>query len=185
MNKIRRVSQSNYHAFESYVSSSSAKIIYSKELSTLNKLYKNEEKFENTKNNFDFKLTIYLDKCKYVNLSEHAYEKNVSLMLTNETLTYYYANKDNFITFNDFCINMRLYFENSEWRDQNLDKWHIITFENVVAIDLNASLIECLRKMCSQMILFNEIWILHITIRFDYERTLLKSLKIIQHWFTK
>jgi hypothetical protein len=152
MNLTRRASQSDYHALESYVSSSSpAKIIYSKELSRLNKLYKNEEKFESTKNNFDFKLTIYLDKCKYADLSKHAYEKNVLLMLTNETLTYYYANKNNFITFNDFCISMRLYFESSEWRDQNLDKWHIITFENVVAINSNASLIECLHKMCSQM----------------------------------
>jgi hypothetical protein len=151
MNVTRRASQSDYHALESYVSSSPAKIIYSKELSILNKLYKNEEKFENTEDNFDFKLIIYLDKCKYADLSEHAYEKDVSLMLTNETLTYYYANRDNFITFNDFCISMRLYFESSEWRDQNLDKWHTITFENVVTINSNVSLIECFRKMCSQM----------------------------------
>jgi hypothetical protein len=105
----------------------------------------------NCQNPDNFKLTIYLDKCKYADLSEHAYEKSVLLMLTNETLTYYYVNKNNFITFNDFCINMRLYFENSEWRSQNLDKWHIITFEDVVAINSNVSLIECLRKMCSQM----------------------------------
>jgi hypothetical protein len=82
---------------------------------------------------------------------EHAYEKDVSLMLIDETLTYYYANRANFITFNDFCISMRLYSENSEWQNQNLDKWHSIIFANVIAINQNASLIECLRKMCSQM----------------------------------
>ncbi len=120
MNQIRRASQSNYQASEFYVSSSSQnnqsdeRIIYAKELSALNKLYKNEEKFENTENNFDFKLTIYLDKCKFADLSKHAYEKDVSLMLTNETLIYYYVNRDNFITFNDFCISMRLYFEDSQ-----------------------------------------------------------------------
>jgi Ni/Co efflux regulator RcnB len=105
VNQIRRASQSDYsdyQTFESYVSFSSSKIIYAKELSTLNKLYKNEEKFDDTENNFDFKLTIYLDKCKFADLSKHAYEKDVSLMLTNETLTYYYVNRDNFITFNDF-----------------------------------------------------------------------------------
>ncbi len=114
VNVTRRASQSDYHALESYVSSSPAKIIYSKELSALNKLYKDEEKFESTGDNFDFKLIIYLDKCKYADLPEHAYGKEISLMLTNEALTYYYVNRDNFITFNDFCISMRLYFENSE-----------------------------------------------------------------------
>jgi hypothetical protein len=120
MNLTRRASQSDYQASELYVSSSSQdnqsdeRIIYAKELSTLNKLYKNEEKFEDTENNFDFKLTIYLDKCKFADLPEHAYEKDVSLMLTDETLIYYYVNRNNFITFNDFCISMRLYFENSE-----------------------------------------------------------------------
>jgi hypothetical protein len=84
-------------------------------------------------------------------LSEHVYEKDVLLMLTSETLIYYDVNIDNFITFNVFCINMRLYFESSEWRDQNLDKWHFITFEDVIAINSNVSLIKCLRTMCFQM----------------------------------
>jgi hypothetical protein len=119
VNEIRRASQSNHQisvnqAFESYVSSSSAKIIYEKKLSMLNKLYKNEKKFEDTENNFDFKLTIYLDKCRHADLSEHAYEKEISVMLTDETLTRYYANRANFIIFNDFCISIRTYFEDSE-----------------------------------------------------------------------
>ncbi len=95
MNLIRRAAQSNYQVSESYASSSFSeinqsdeRIIYVKKLSALNKLYKNEEKFEDTENNFDFKLTIYLDKCKFADLSKHAYEKDVSLMLTSETLTY-------------------------------------------------------------------------------------------------
>jgi hypothetical protein len=157
MNLIRRAAQSNYQASEFYVSSSLSeinqsdeRIIYAKKLSALNKLYKNEEKFESTENNFDFKLTIYLDKCKFADLSEHAYKKDVSLMLTNETLTYYYVNRDNFITFNDFCTSMRLYFEDSQWQSHNLDKWHSIIIDDVIAINSNVSLTECLRKMCSQ-----------------------------------
>jgi Leu/Phe-tRNA-protein transferase len=93
MNVIRRLSQSDYQisvnqAFESYVSSLS-KIIYEKELSMLNKLYKKKKKFENTENNFDFKLTIYLDKCRHADLSEHAYEKGIFVMLTDEALIRY------------------------------------------------------------------------------------------------
>ncbi len=152
VNEIRRASQISINqAFESYVSSSSAKTIYEKKLSMLNKLYKNEKKFDDTEDNFDFKLTIYLDKCRHADLSKHAYEKEISAMLTDETLTRYYANKTNFITFNDFCISMQTYFENSEWQSHNLDKWHNITIEDVIAINSNVSLTECLRKMWSQM----------------------------------
>ncbi len=112
MNRTRQ-SQSNYQAFELYVSSSS-KTAYEKELTTLNKLYKNEKKFEDIENNFDFKLITYFDKCRYADLSKHVYEKEISVMLTDETFIRYYVNRTNFITFNDFCINMQTYFENSE-----------------------------------------------------------------------
>ncbi len=149
MNRTRQ-SQSNYQAFELYVSSSS-KTAYEKELTTLNKLYKNEKKFEDIENNFDFKLITYFDKCRYADLSKHVYEKEISVMLTDETFIRYYVNRTNFITFNDFCINMQTYFENSEWQSHNLDKWHSMIIEDVIAINLNVSLIECLRKMWSQM----------------------------------
>ncbi len=119
VNHTRQTLQSDernqdYQTFESYASSSSSKITYEKELSMLNKLYKKKKRFEDTENNFDFKLTIYLDKCRHADLSEHAYEKGISAMLTDETLTDYYVNRANFITFNDFCTNMRTYFESSE-----------------------------------------------------------------------
>jgi hypothetical protein len=66
-------------------------------------------------------------------------------------LTRYYANKANFITFNDFCTSMQTYFESPEWQSHNLDKWHSIIIKDVIAINSNVSLIECLRKMWSQM----------------------------------
>ncbi len=113
---------SSSKVLESYVSSSLSKTSYEKELSTLNKLHKTKKKFEDTKNNFDFKLTIYLDKCRHADLSEHAYEKEIFVMLIDEALTRYYANKTNFITFNDFCTSMRTYFESLEWQSHNLDK---------------------------------------------------------------
>jgi hypothetical protein len=74
-----------YQAPESYASPSS-KTSYEKELSTLNKLYKEKKKYESTEDNFDFKFTIYLDKCRHADLSEHAYKNGISAMLTDETL---------------------------------------------------------------------------------------------------
>jgi hypothetical protein len=86
-----------------------------------------------------------------MNLSKHAHLKTVSIMLFDQTLTYYYSNKAIYFIFDDFCINMRAYFENSEWQRSNLDKWQTLILKNVIAVNSNVSLIECLRKLCAKM----------------------------------
>jgi hypothetical protein len=86
-----------------------------------------------------------------MNLSKHAYLKAVSIMLSDQTLTYYYSNKVTYFIFDDFCASMRAYFENSEWQRSNLDKWQIISLRDVIAANSNVSLIECLRKLCAKM----------------------------------
>jgi hypothetical protein len=72
-------------------------------------------------------------------------------MLSDQTLTYYYSNKITYFIFDDFCINMRTYFENSEWQRSNFDKWQTFNLRNVIAINLNVSLTECFRKLCAKM----------------------------------
>ncbi len=86
-----------------------------------------------------------------MNLSEHAYLKAISIMLFDQTLTYYYSNKVIYFTFDDFCINMKAYFENFKWQRSNLDKWQIFILKDVIAANSNVSLIECLRKLCAKM----------------------------------
>jgi hypothetical protein len=55
--------------------------------------------------------------------------------------------------FYDFCINIKLTFEESEWQRRNLTKWQIINISDVVAVSQNQdlSLFECLSKMCFDM----------------------------------
>ncbi len=117
----------------------------------MSKIYKDEDKFIDSEDNFEFKLLIFFDRCSQVNLSEHAYLKAVSIMLFDQTLTYYYSNKVTYFIFDDFCINMRAYFENSEWQRSNLDQWQTFSLKDVVAVNSNVSLIECLRKLCAEM----------------------------------
>ncbi len=72
-------------------------------------------------------------------------------MLFNQTLTYYYSNKVTYFIFDDFCTSMRAYFEDSEWQRSNLDKWQTLILRDVIAVNSNVSLIECLRKLCAKM----------------------------------
>ncbi len=77
----------NFSRNEYFASESLSKKSYSKELTLLKKIYNYNDKFEVTRNNFDFKLQIYINKCKRVDISSHVYDKKANIMLKKETLT--------------------------------------------------------------------------------------------------
>jgi hypothetical protein len=77
-------------------------------LTLLNKIYKKNEKFNDTDSNFDFKVLKFYDRCRRAKLLEHAYLQNVSIILTNETLDYYYSNlRFCCYSFHEFCVNIK------------------------------------------------------------------------------
>ncbi len=107
-------SKRHIYASEFYDQSNERIDNHAKEIVFLSKIYRNEDRFSDSKDNFEFKLLIFFDRCNQMNLSEHAYLKAISIMLFDQTLTYYYSNKVIYFTFDDFFISMRAYFENSE-----------------------------------------------------------------------
>ena len=72
------------------------------------------EKFKSTDDNFDFKLRIFFNKCRRVELSSHAYMKEASSMLAKRALFHFYDNQYEDITFDKFCADMKKFFEESE-----------------------------------------------------------------------
>lgn len=76
---------------------------YSKELIQLDKLYKNEDKFSRTEDNFTFKLSIFYDKCQLVGLLLDTYFEGVSVLLTGQAQTHFYTNCKSIVSFDDFC----------------------------------------------------------------------------------
>ncbi len=116
-----------------------------RQLTLLNKIYKKKDKFSDTDNNFDYKVMIFYDKCRRVELSSHAYIQSVSVMLSSQALYYYYSNQLQLShDFFDFCISIKNAFEKSEWQRRNLIRWQIISISSVVAINQSVSLSECL-----------------------------------------
>jgi hypothetical protein len=120
---------------------------WSRQLTLLNKIYKKNEKFNDTNSNFDFKILKFYDKCRSARLFEHSYLQSVLIMLTNETLDYYYSNLQFCYSFHEFRVNIEHYFESSECYRANLTRWQIINISDVVAINSTLFLFECLRKM--------------------------------------
>jgi hypothetical protein len=138
---------------ENYYESTQSRFVqnFFKKLSQLNKIYKNDEKFKNTDDNFEFKLKIFINKCKRVDLSSHAYLTEIAFMLANRALFHFYVNEYENITFDKFRVDMKRFFEESEWKRFNLTKWQFIHIDNIIVANSNLSLIECLQKLCIEL----------------------------------
>jgi hypothetical protein len=101
---------------DDYYESTQSRLVqnFFKKLSQLDKIYKNDEKFKSTDDNFEFKLKIFINKCKRVELSSHAYMKEIAFMLANRALSHFYVNEYENITFDKFRVDMKTFFEESE-----------------------------------------------------------------------
>lgn len=84
---------------------------YSKKLTLLDKIYKDKNKSSSIGDNFNFKVTSFYDKCKQVRLLPNVYIYSISIILSGQTQTFYYANCWNVFIFNQFYYNMQLFFE--------------------------------------------------------------------------
>jgi hypothetical protein len=120
-------------------------------LSQLNKIYKNDEKFKSTNDNFEFKLKIFINKCKRVDLSSYAYLKKIAFMLASRALFYFYVNEYENITFDKFRVDMKRFFKEFEWKRFNLTKWQFIHINNIIVANSSLSLIECFQKLCTEL----------------------------------
>ncbi len=76
---------------------------YSKELTQLDKLYKNEDKFDGNGDNFTIELSVFYNKCQLVGLLSNAYFESASNMLTGKAQTHFHSNRDSTMSFDDFC----------------------------------------------------------------------------------
>jgi hypothetical protein len=119
-----------------------------KKLSKLNKIYTLEKEFTRTNDNFDFKLKIFFNKCKRVELSSHAYMKKATFMLAKRALFHFYDNNYENITFDKFRVDMKKFFEKSKWKRYNLIQWQVMHIDNVIVANSHLFLIECLQKLC-------------------------------------
>ena len=77
----------------------------------LDKIHKEKDKFSGTGDNFNFKVTIFYDKCRQIGLPPNAYIYGAFIMLFGQVQTHYYVNCGDNFTFDQFCSNIQLFFE--------------------------------------------------------------------------
>jgi hypothetical protein len=74
--------------------------------------------------------------------------KKASFMLAKRALFHFYNNNYENITFDKFRVDMKKFFEKSEWKRFNLTKWQVMHIDNVIVVNSNLFLIECFQKLC-------------------------------------
>lgn len=77
---------------------------YLKKLIMLDKIYKDDNKFCDIGDNFNFKFIILFNKCRQVGLPKDAYIQVASIMLLGQASIYYYANYGNNSIFAYFVL---------------------------------------------------------------------------------
>lgn len=117
----------------------------------LDKFYKKKDKFSDTGDNFNFKVTIFYDKCKQVRLPLNVYIYGASIMLSSQAQTYCYANCYNTSTFDRFGTNMHVFFEGPKWQRLNMIKWQTFSLTDIISTNPTLSTTKFLQKLCTKL----------------------------------
>ena len=77
---------------------------YGRELNIIIKIYTEESKYGGNKDSFNFKLTIFYNICRYINILYKAKAKAFPTMLKGLALNFFYLNNTiNKSSFQDIC----------------------------------------------------------------------------------
>lgn len=126
-------------------------LTYSHELTQLDKVYKDDDKFSGTGDNLDYKLAIFYDKCNRIGLPPEMYGRAASIMLSGQAQTYYYNNRSAMATWPEFVASLRKFFEGTEWNRLNRAKWQTINLADVITANPTLSTADCLRKLITEI----------------------------------
>ena len=92
---------------------------YGKELANLAKLYINKSKYSGENDNFDFKLTIFIDLYYKANILKQEFSQAYSTILRGLALNHYYTNlksKPLSVSFNKLYKAIYNYFKGLEYK---------------------------------------------------------------------
>jgi hypothetical protein len=94
---------------------------------------------------------IFYDKCNVIKLFEHVYMQIALIMLEERALNHFYSNRMYAMTFLQFCINMKRYFEEKKWQRYNLNKWHFMHIRDIISTNSFLFLSDYLQKLCDDI----------------------------------
>jgi len=108
---------------------------WSKELTNLAKLYRDEYKYGgDNDDSFDYKLNVWINFCRQADIPQAGLLAALPQMLKGHALDYYFANAQKGTTsLEDICQKIRDNFEGKERTRTLLLEWNALTLQSVIA----------------------------------------------------
>jgi hypothetical protein len=130
-----------------------------RDITNLAKLYTGiKQKYGGQDDNFDYHLTIFENNCSQVGIQDESMKaKAYSIMLKGQALDHFFTNLRNSdsgtTTFPDLCHATRNYFETTEYRRSQLNKWNATTLRTVITDSKNVgkSMKDCLQLLVAEL----------------------------------
>ena len=106
---------------------------YGQEFNIIIKMYTEESKYRNNRDSFNFKLIIFYNIYRCVNILYKVKVKAFPIMLKGLALNFFYLNNTiNKLSFQDICSTIQTYFEGLEYKKGILAYWNAILLKSII-----------------------------------------------------
>lgn len=121
---------------------------YTRELTVLSKLYRDDMKYSGFGDNFQRKIGIFEDICFKAGIPDDGKQLALSFMLKDAALDFYYDSVSRIRPpFDRACEMITNYFEGPEWQQGVKNEWNTTTLTTTIAKNPDKSTAECLTIM--------------------------------------
>ena len=126
--------------------------LYSREQTTVLKLYTDEQKYDGVSSSFDFKLTIFHNICKRSGLPPDGYMTAFPIMLKGLALDHFFNSDLEGRTFTEACNHIRHFFEGPEYYRRNLTEWNTQTLQSIIDENPDKKIYQCFQLLVNKLL---------------------------------
>jgi hypothetical protein len=123
----------------------------SKQVSEIIKVYADDDKYDGRNGSLDFKLIIFRDICRRVELPQEALMLAFPAMLKGLPRRQYYSKQLSNRTFNEACTHLRNYFEGPSFQRRNHAIWNSTTLATITAANPAKSTYENVQLLIDKL----------------------------------
>lgn len=126
--------------------------LYSKEITTVAKIYTDDQRYDGINDSFDFKLNIFYDICRRSGLTPEGYMSAFPTMLKGLAQEHYYSSSLSNRPFLEACNHIRQFFEGEEYYRKNLTEWNGLTLRGILDENPDKSTYQCFQLIIEKLL---------------------------------
>ncbi|KHJ34666.1 hypothetical protein EV44_g6373 [Erysiphe necator] len=120
---------------------------FAKAAANVERSYKQENKYEGTGDNFAFKIMIFKDLCRRMDLPPSQYMRAFPAMLNSIALSHYHSSNLADMNFEDAVHIIRTLCEGEDYSDLAQSKWNEVSLASIIEENQSKSVTECFKLL--------------------------------------